>query len=254
MLGDSRQTLTRLLLTHVPWPMIFLHYPKHVKKRGGIKWRLLTSRWLMHHELSIAHEECFGYLKVCDFTSICCFFISCRPKKKQKAKISESSKFHRYLFLNSHLVFFYFHPQFYFCFLFWQEIDFFHFPPTSYYRALLLSFFMSQNCSSVSLSNFPYPSEKPSADLCHLYGDTYQSAAAALTTHSAVYKIIMDLVRCGNIQFFSAVNLCNTEQKPDEKGMALHMLHLLNINKSENRCISIYTTFLGLYLMYWKDE
>lgn len=210
MLGDSRQTLTRLLLTHVPWPTIFLHYPKHVKKRGGIKWRLLTSRWLMHHELSIAHEECFEYLKVCDFTSICCFFISCRPKKQNKTKISESSKFHRYLFLNSHLVLFYFHPRFYFCFLFWQEIDFFHFPPTSYYRALLLSFFMSQNCSSVSLSNFPYPSEKPSADLCHLYGDTYQSAAAALTTHSAVYKIIMDLVRCGNIQFFSAVNLCNT--------------------------------------------
>lgn len=83
-------------------------------------------------------------------------------------------------------------------------------PPTSYYRALF-SVFMSQNCSSVSLSNIPYHSEKPSADLCHLYGDTYQSAAAAfLTTHSAVYKIIMDLVRCGNIQFFSAVNLCNT--------------------------------------------
>lgn len=163
----------------------------------------------MHHGLSMAHEECFGYLRVRDFTSICCFLISCRPKKKQnKTKIPESAQFHRHRFLKFTLSSFLFPPTVLFLLSLLTRNTFLSFPPpTSYYRALLFSIFMSQNCSSVSLSNFPYHSEKPSANL---NGDTYQSAAAALTTHSAVYKIIMDLVRCGNIQFFSAVNLCNT--------------------------------------------
>lgn len=141
----------------------------------------------MIHGLSIGHEERFGYSKVLDFTSVCCFFICCRPKK-----ISESTRFHCYLFLNS-VGSLLFPPTVLFLLSPFDEKNF-HSPPTSYCRALLSSFFMGQNCSSVSLSNFPYHTEKPSADLCHFNDDTYQSAAAALTTHSAVFEIIMGQV------------------------------------------------------------
>lgn len=144
--------------------------------------------------------------------SICCFFFyQLQTKKTKQNKNLWNNSVSPLPFLKFTLSSLLFPPMVLFLLSLLTRNTFLSFPPpTSYYRALLVSVFMSQNCSSVSLSNFPYHSEKPSADLCHLYGDTYQSAAAASSTHSAVYKIIMDLVRCGNIQFFSAVNLFNT--------------------------------------------